>query len=63
MITEGKMSRKKGEKSKSKCDCNCIHEDIVSEVRERIAEPNVLDAVSALYKVFGDRTRLNILAH
>lgn len=56
------MRKKKGARGSSKCDCNCIHEDVVNEVREKIAEPNVLDTVSALYKAFGDRTRLNILA-
>ncbi len=56
------MIRKGETKGKTGCDCNCIHEDVVNAVRDNIAGPEELDAVSTLYRVFGDRTRLNILA-
>lgn len=56
------MSRNKEIKENSKCDCNCVHENVVNGVRNEIATPAELDAVSRLYKTFGNRTRLNILA-
>ena len=44
------------------CDCGAIHEENISYVREAISSADQLDAMSKLFKVFGDGTRINILA-
>ena len=44
------------------CDCGAIHEDNISYVREAISSDDQLNAMSKLFKVFGDGTRINILA-
>ena len=44
------------------CDCGAIHEENISYVREAISSDNQLNAMSKLFKVFGDGTRINILA-
>lgn len=49
-------------KSEMCCDCGAIHEGTISYVRETIACDEQLTALSKLFKVFGDSTRLNILA-
>jgi len=50
---------KKGEMS---CDCSCIHEDVLEQVRSDVVAAENLERMAVLYKMFGDRTRLNILA-
>ena len=45
-----------------KCDCCAVHEDAVECVRNEIAEADRLQAMSELYKLLGDSTRLHILA-
>lgn len=50
------------EHRKAGCDCNCIHEDVITKVRGLMPVDEDLSAVTGLYKLFGDRTRLNILA-
>lgn len=44
------------------CDCSAIHEETIEHVRSCIAPPEQLTAMTKLFKVFGDSTRLNILA-
>ena len=44
------------------CDCGAIHEENISYVREVISSDDQLNAMSKLFKVFGDGTRINILA-
>lgn len=44
------------------CDCGAIHEETIAYVREVIAPGHQLAAMSKLFKVFGDNTRINILA-
>ena len=44
------------------CDCGAIHEENISYVREAISSDDQLTAMSKLFKVFGDGTRINILA-
>ena len=44
------------------CDCGAIHEENISYVREAISSDDQLNAMSKLFKVFGDGTRINILA-
>ena len=44
------------------CDCNIIHEDTVEHVRSEIVSDDRLSAMSKLFKVFGDGTRIKILS-
>ena len=43
------------------CDCNAIHEDAIARVREVMPEKDEFYALSNLYKMFADGTRLKIL--
>jgi len=43
------------------CDCNAIHEDVIARVREVMPEKDQFSALSDLYKMFADSTRLKIL--
>lgn len=44
-----------------RCDCNVIHENIVSTVRGKMPEDEQLYDLAELFKVFGDTTRIKIL--
>ncbi len=44
-----------------RCDCNIIHEDVVNEVREHMADEEVFLDLADLFKIFGDSTRVKIL--
>lgn len=44
------------------CDCSAVHEDCLMRVKEEIVSEAELARVGKLYKVFGDSTRLHILA-
>jgi len=44
-----------------RCDCNTIHEDVVNEVREHMADEDDLLDLADLFKIFGDSTRVKIL--
>ena len=43
------------------CNCNAIHEDIISKVRKVMPEEENLYDLAELFKVFGDTTRIKIL--
>jgi ArsR family transcriptional regulator len=43
------------------CEVKAIHEGIVSEVAQRMPDQKHVQALAALFKVFGDGTRLSIL--
>ena len=43
------------------CDVNIIHEDVVSRVRSSMPDGEDLYALSNLYKMFADNTRLRIM--
>ena len=43
------------------CDCNAIHEDIIARVKTGMPEPGQFRALSNLYKMFADPTRLKIM--
>ena len=49
-------------KNENTCDCNVVHEESIEHVRAEIASAEELAKMTKLYKVFGDSTRLNILA-
>ena len=42
-------------------ECALLHTDIVKAVRSRMYDEPVLDEVSNLFKIMGDKTRCNIL--
>lgn len=44
------------------CDCDVIHGETVDYVRSEIVNDNKLTEMSKFFKVFGDSTRINILA-
>ena len=44
------------------CDCCAIHEESLEFVKKEIVPVQQLRQVSDLYKIFGDSTRLQILA-
>ncbi|MBP1043579.1 helix-turn-helix transcriptional regulator [Vagococcus sp. BWB3-3] len=43
------------------CDCEIIHEEIVEKVKKAMPEKQVMVDLSNLYKIFADKTRLEIL--
>lgn len=43
------------------CEVKAIHENIVTEVTQRMPNQKHVQSLSALFKVFGDGTRLSIL--
>ncbi|MEW5919564.1 MAG: metalloregulator ArsR/SmtB family transcription factor [Bacillota bacterium] len=44
-----------------KCDCNVIHEEVVSRVRQQMPQEEKLYDLAELFKVFGDSTRIKII--
>lgn len=48
--------------SEYKCDCDIIHDDIISKVREQTPPEETLYDLAELFKVFGDSTRVRILS-
>ncbi|MGL4914551.1 MAG: ArsR/SmtB family transcription factor [Romboutsia sp.] len=45
----------------NRCDCNCIHEEVVCKVKDKMPEDEKLYDLAELFKVFGDTTRVKIL--
>ena len=43
------------------CDCEVIHEDVVNDVRSKMQEKDEYLQLAALFKIFGDGTRVQIL--
>jgi DNA-binding transcriptional ArsR family regulator len=43
------------------CDCDVIHEDLVKEVRGKMQTKDQYLQLAALFKMFGDGTRVQIL--
>lgn len=44
-----------------RCDCNSIHESVISMVRNNLPADEQLFDLAELFKVFGDSTRVKIL--
>lgn len=44
------------------CDCDVIHGDVVSLVRERLTEEGTLYDLADFFKVLGDSTRVKIMS-
>ncbi|HOM02565.1 MAG TPA: metalloregulator ArsR/SmtB family transcription factor [Acetivibrio sp.] len=49
------------EEKRDSCECNVIHEDIVSKVKKNMPKEEHLYDLAELFKVFGDTTRIKIL--
>ncbi|KJS20357.1 MAG: ArsR family transcriptional regulator [Clostridiaceae bacterium BRH_c20a] len=43
------------------CEVNCIHEEITNEVKKEMLAIGEIQSLSAIFKAFGDPTRLRIL--
>ena len=43
------------------CEVNCIHQDIIQEVKSKLPAEETLYDLAELFKVFGDSTRIKIL--
>ena len=43
------------------CDCNIIHQNIVSFVNKEMLSANMFSKISYFYKILGDETRIKIL--
>lgn len=48
-------------KSECKCDCEIIHADIVTDVKEKCLKISFINEMSNFYKAFSDETRLKII--
>ena len=47
--------------SEYKCDCAVVHEDVVNEVKGKMAEEELLYDLADFFKVLGDSTRIRII--
>ena len=43
------------------CDCNVIHEEVVTAVKEKMPDKNILTSLATFFKIVGDDTRIKIL--
>ncbi len=43
------------------CDCNIIHEDIVTNTKKQMADEDVFNKLAEFFKILGDTTRVKIL--
>ncbi len=55
------MSKDIEKQNSELCEVRAIHEDVVTEVAEKMPEQKDLQSLSGLFKAFGDGTRLSIL--
>lgn len=56
------MKNQEDSKSQSDfCECNIIHEDVISSVREQMLPPELRADMADFYKIMGDNTRISIL--
>lgn len=44
-----------------KCSCTVIHEDVISMVKDKLPQEEVLYDLAEFFKVFGDSTRIKII--
>ncbi|KLE15710.1 metalloregulator ArsR/SmtB family transcription factor [Clostridium sp. C8] len=44
-----------------KCNCDVIHEDVVTRVKDKMPKEETLYDLAEFFKVFGDSTRIRIL--
>lgn len=43
------------------CDCEMIHESVVADTREKLQPETEYSSLAALFKMFGDGTRVKLL--
>ncbi len=43
------------------CDCNIIHQDIVSKATKNMPEEDIFNKLAEFFKILGDTTRVKIL--
>ena len=61
LMRSGGNIMKKQDESIEGCNCNIIHEDIVSRVKELLPKDEILYDLAELFKTFGDSTRVKLL--
>lgn len=44
------------------CECACVHEETVNDVRSKLPDDDELYDLAELFKIFGDSTRIRILS-
>jgi len=47
--------------AKKKCDCEVLDKELVAAIKELMPEENVLEGLSELFKIMGDKTRIRLL--
>lgn len=57
----GRIMMTNNEEIIESCNCNIIHEDVVSKVKDLLPKDEVLYDLAELFKTFGDSTRVKIL--
>ncbi|MGL4761706.1 MAG: ArsR/SmtB family transcription factor [Sarcina sp.] len=55
------MSKENIDKCIEKCEDNAIHSEVVSNVKSKLPQEEILYDLAELFKVFGDSTRIKIL--
>lgn len=48
-------------KSENFCDCEVLHEEVVTEVKKSMADDETVADISDFFRIFGDSTRIKIL--
>lgn len=48
-------------KNEFSCDCNIIHEDVVTNVKKNMLSEDLFYKIAEFYKILGDTTRMKIL--
>ena len=48
-------------KSENFCDCEVLHEEVVTEVKKSMADDKTVADISDFFRIFGDSTRIKIL--
>jgi ArsR family transcriptional regulator, lead/cadmium/zinc/bismuth-responsive transcriptional repressor len=54
--------KKRTTKTNAACDCNIIHKDIVACTKKKMPEREMVFEVAEFFRIFGDSTRVGILA-
>ena len=44
------------------CDCNIIHEDVVTSTKEKMTDEYLFSKLAEFFKILGDTTRVKILS-
>lgn len=44
-----------------RCDCHAIHDEVISDVRKKMLDEDILFDLADIFKVFSDSTRVKIL--